>query len=523
MKYYFYNEDIAQKSIGELLKMLEAGEVNSEELVWAYTERIASLDNAAGGPQLHGVRELNPDAFQIARERDWERRKGELRGPLHGIPILLKDSIDTGDKTRTTCGSMAMREHRAEKDAFIVKNLREAGAIILGKNYCTEFYGYSSLDAPNGYSSLLDGAPVNPFSFQCRRKLKPGGSSGGSAVSVAADMTAAAIGTDTAGSIFEPAYVNGVVGYKPTVGLTSRTGILPIMMCQDAAGPITRNVEDAARIADVIIARDPEDTDTIRAEAFADARFLEVLNGADLRGKRFGIVREGYYEEMDGLGTGADPTEADLTEQALSMLERAGATIIEVKDFLPAQILAEPDKYPERLDYEVMNRAFKVRFDHYLATQKDLPFHSLKELIDWNRAHPENIPIGQSYLEMVAALCEVPVPTAGDKTTAAHSIDPVTTPEFVRARMNDLDICGTRGVWGAFENYGLDVLILPGLAAQGIAATAGNPTITIPAGYSEATGPVGITLVGELMGDCELLRIASACEKVLPPRPIPKL
>ena len=499
MTYHFYNENIAQKSIGELLQLLEAGELSSEELVWAYTERIAGLDNADGGPQLHAVRELNPDAFQIARERDWERRQGKIRGSLHGIPILLKDTIDTGDKTHTTCSSMAMRDHRAAEDAFIVKRLREAGAIILGKNYCTEFYGYSSLDAPNGYSSLLNGSPKNPFSFQCDVSLKPGGSSGGSAISVAVDMASAAIGTETAGSIFEPAYVNGVVGYKPTVGLTSRTGILPIMMCQDAAGPITRNVEDAARIADVIIARDPLDADTIRAEAFSETRFLEGLEEEDLKGKRLGIVREGYYEAMKNV-----PRAVELTELALSMLAQAGAEVVEIKEFLPAQILASPEKHPERLNYEVMNRAFKVRFDHYLASQKDLPFSSLKELLSWNKAHPENIPIGQSYLEMVEAL--------GDNA--------IMTPEFVKARMNDLDVCGTRGVWGALENYGLDALILPGLSAQGIAATAGNPTITIPAGYSKETGPVGITLVGDLMDDRRLLRIARACERVLPKRPV---
>ncbi len=562
MTWHFYNKEISQRSIGELLEMLEAGTLTSEELVWAYTERIAALDNDPEGPQLHAVRELNPDAFQIARERDWERKTGKCRGPLHGIPILLKDSIDTGDKTRTTCSSAAMRNHRAEEDAFIVKRLREAGAIILGKNYCTEFYGYNALGAPNGYSSLLGGSPRNPFSFRaaCENKetqargpehgggprqdapgyvwigkgeeghIIPGGSSGGSAVSVAADMTAAAIGTETAGSIFEPAYVNGVVGYKPTVGLTSRTGILPIMMCQDAAGPITRTVEDAARIADVIIARDEKDPDTVRAEIFAEGSFLDGLEEASLKGCRLGIVREAYYDGMGGLSdlaeegnkkspvaaeltatkpaapdlTAKNMTAADLTEKALKMLAQAGAEIIEVQDFLPAQILSAPEKHPERMDWEVMNRAFKVRFDEYLARQKDLPFHSLKELLAWNEAHPENIPLGQSYLEKVEALGDLPLQEM----------------TFVKSRMNDLEICGERGVWGAMEKYGLDALILPGLDAQGIAATAGNPTITIPAGFSKQTGPVGITLVGELMGDRELLRIARACEKVLPKRPV---
>ncbi len=495
--YHFYSEDLAQKSIGELLALLEAGSLSSEELVWAYAERIAALDQAEGGPQLHAVRELNPDAFRIARERDWERRTGKIRGSLHGIPILLKDTIDTGDMTHTTCGSMSMRDHRALEDAFIVRRLREAGAIILGKNYCSEFCGYSSLDAPNGYSSLLNGSPRNPFG---PGRLKPGGSSGGSAISVAADMTAASIGTDTAGSIFEPAYLNGVVGYKPTVGLTSRSGILPVAMCQDAAGPITRTVEDAARIADVMIGRDEADPDTIRAEAFAEGSFLDGLEDESLNGKRIGIVKEGYYPSMSG-------TARLLTEQAMDRLRLAGARIVEIEGFLPARILAAPNQHPERLSNEVMDRAFKVRFDYYLASQKDLPFSCLEELLSWNRQHPENIPIGQSYLELVAGY--------GDQAMMA--------PGFTAARMNDLDICGTRGIWGTMDHYRLDALVLPGLEAQGIAATAGNPTITIPAGYMKETGPVGITLVGDLMGDRELLRIARACEKVLPARPVPEL
>ena len=497
MYYHFYHEDIMQKSIGELLSMLEAGTISSEELVWAYAERIAALDQAADGPQLGAVRELNPDAFQIARERDWERRTGVIRGPLHGIPILIKDTIDTGDKMHTTCGAAAFRDHRAEEDAFIVKKLREAGAIILGKNYCSELYGFNALEKPNGYSSLLGGSPKNPF---LPDRLIPGGSSGGSAISVAADMAAASIGTETAGSIFEPAYVNGVVGYKPTVGLTSRTGILPIMMCQDTAGPLTRTVEDAARIADVIIARDEADPDTIRASVFEEGSFLDGLEEESLNGKRIGIVKEAYYANMG-------VTARSCTDRALDVFRLNGARIVEVENFLPAQILSSPNQHPERLGSEVMDRAFKVRFDHYLSRQKDLPFGSLKELIAWNKEHPECIPLGQGYLELIESL--------GDQAVMA--------PEFTAARMNDLDICGTRGIWGAMEHYRLDALILPGLDGQAIAATAGNPTITIPVGYGKETGPVGITLVGELMGDRELLRIARACEKLLPKRPLPEM
>jgi len=200
-------------------------------------------------------------------------------------------------------------------------------------------------------------------------------------------------------------------------------------------------------------------------------------------------------------------TARSCTDRALDVFRLNGARIVEVENFLPAQILSSPNQHPERLDREVMNRAFKVRFDHYLSKQRDLPFGSLKELIAWNSGHPECIPLGQEYLEFIESL--------GDQAVMA--------PEFTAARMNDLDICGTRGIWGAMEHYRLDALILPGLDGQAIAATAGNPTITIPVGYGKETGPVGITLVGELMGDRELLRIARACEKLLPKRPLPEM
>ena len=501
MKYRFYKENIRQKTISELLSMLEAGEITSEKLVWAYLEHIAAEDTA--GRRLKSVREFNPDAFAIARERDWERAHGKIRGVLHGIPIMLKDSIDTGDKMHTTCGSVAFKDHYAEADAFIVKKLREAGAIILGKNNLSEYYGFVSMSSPNCYSGIINGSPINPFSKE-DKKLKPGGSSGGSAVSVAADFTAASIGTDTAGSIFEPACFNGVVGYKPTAGLVSRTGVLPVLMCQDVPGPITRCVKDAAIIADIIIARDEEDPDTFRAEEIRQStiKLAAGLDDAELSGKRIGIVRTGYMSTAGGMAS----DETEVLEAAVKMLEEAGAVIIDAEGFLHAEALEEPEKHTERLNDVAMCDGFKVRLSHYLAKQKDLPFRSLAELITWNKEHPEAIPIGQDYLEYVE-----------------NREDPIMNMAFVEARANDLDICGERGIWGALDRYELDALILPGVTAQGIPATAGNPIISIPCGISESGAPVGLNLVGRIMDDHELLKIAAACERVLPKRPIPKV
>ena len=501
MEYRFYKENIRQKTISELLSMLEVGEITSEKLVWAYLEHIAAEDTA--GRRLKSVREFNPDAFAIAKERDWERAHGKIRGILHGIPIMLKDSIDTGDKMHTTCGSVALKDHYAKADAFIVKRLREAGAIILGKNNLSEYYGFVSMSSPNCYSGIINGSPINPFSKE-EKKLKPGGSSGGSAVSVAADFTAASIGTDTAGSIFEPACFNGVVGYKPTAGLVSRTGVLPVLMCQDVPGPITRCVKDAAIIADVITARDEEDPDTFRAEEIRQStiRLAAGLDDAELSGKRIGIVRTGYMSAAGGMVS----DEEEVLEAAVKMLEEAGAVIIDIEGFLHAEALEEPEKHAERLNDVVMCDGFKVRLNHYLAKQKDLPFRSLAELIAWNKEHPEAIPIGQDYLEYVE-----------------NREDPIMNMAFVEARANDLDICGERGIWGAMDRYELDALILPGVTAQGIPATAGNPIISIPCGISESDAPVGLNLVGRIMDDHELLKIAAACERVLPKRPIPKV
>ncbi len=501
MEYRFYKENIRQKTISELLSMLEAGEITSEKLVWAYLEHIAAEDTA--GRRLKSVREFNPDAFAIARERDWERAHGKIRGILHGIPIMLKDSIDTGDKMHTTCGSVALKDHYAKADAFIVKKLREAGAIILGKNNLSEYYGFVSMSSPNCYSGIINGSPINPFSKE-DKKLKPGGSSGGSAVSVAADFTAASIGTDTAGSIFEPACFNGVVGYKPTAGLVSRTGVLPVLMCQDVPGPITRCVKDAAIIADVIISRDEEDPDTFRAEEIRQdtIRLATGLDDAELSGKRIGIVRTGYMSAAGGMVS----DEIEVLEAAIKMLEEAGADIIDVEGFLHAEALKEPEKHTERLNDVVMCDGFKVRLNHYLAKQKDLPFRNLAELITWNKENPEAIPIGQDYLDYVE-----------------NRENPIMNMAFVDARENDLDICGERGIWGALDRYELDALILPGVTAQGIPATAGNPIISIPCGISESGAPVGLNLVGRIMDDHELLKIAAACERVLPKRPIPKV
>ena len=491
----FYDK-MPNLSITDLRQMLDKGEITCEELVLSFLERISRYDKT--GIKLNAVRELNPDALEQARCCDNILQKGRTIGPLHGIPILLKDCIDTKDRTHTTCGAVVMENHYASKDAFIVKKLRKAGAIILGKANMSEWYGFCSTKAPSGYSAIAGGSMLNPYG---PNTLKPGGSSGGCAVAVSAGFSAAAIGTETSGSIIEPSYFCSVVGFKPTVGLISRSGILPVMTSQDSPGPITKNVTDAAVIMSVMVSRDKSDIATWRADEIDTSYFVSKINDGSLKGKRIGITRDGYYDDLSEM-------EKIVFDRAIDMLRDGGAVIIDnVPDFLPGQIKKYPEKYSMKLTSTIMCHAFKVRFNHYLANiGNDVPVHSLKELIEWNISHPWAIPLGQDYLEEIEAIK-----------------NPLTGPEFFEAIKNDRYICGEKGITGALAKHSLDAIIMPGVSGQGIAPRTGNPIITMPAGYTENGVPVGINLVGHFMGDIDLLCLARSCERVLPERIPPKI
>lgn len=491
---YYYKDHIQQRSLHELTALMDEGRVTSQELVWAYVERICEKDQS--GPKLDAVRELNPDVFELAALRDHQRQQGVILGPLHGIPILLKDCIDTADRTHTTCGAVVMKDHYAKEDAFLVKRLREAGAIILGKANMSEWYGFISSKAPSGYNGISGGSMKNPYGPD---RLKPGGSSGGCAVAVSADFAAAAIGTETAGSIIEPAYFCSVVGYKPTTGIVSRTGVLPIMMRQDTPGTLTRSVRDAAILANVLVAPDPEDAGTWRAEAFAGTDFCRDLDSAELKEKRIGVVWEGY--------SGEDPQERELTLHALERLREKGATVVEVSDFAPGKMKKAAHLYPGSLTTRVMWHVFRARFEEYLGKLgPDVPVHNLDELIIWNERHPDAIPVGQDYLYELQKICK-----------------PLMSSDFVEAHRYDIEICGRQGVLGALNRYSLNALVLPGVADQGIAPRIGCPIISIPAGYTQRSIPVGLNLIGRPMDDAALLQLAYACEQALEKRLPPQI
>ena len=489
------NKAIWEKTIGELWQMLESGEVTSEELVWAYGERIASLDQA--GPKLNAMQEINPDAMALARLRDAQRKAGICLGPLHGIPLVLKDCIDTADRMHTTCGAVMMKNHYATEDAFLVERLRKAGAILLGKAHLSEWYGFCSSKAPSGYSGMAGGTMKNPYGVD---RLKPGGSSGGCAVAVSAGYVPAAIGTETSGSIIEPAYFCSVVGWKPTVGLISRRGILPVVNCQDTPGTLTRSVADAARLANVLVEKDEQDEGHWVAEAAEGTDFLAGLETASLNGKRLAVARRGYWDTLtDG--------EKEKMEQALCLLRQGGAEVLDdIPDFLPGLILAgESQEAP--VTGTVMEQGFLVRLNDYLGhLGDDVPAHSLEALLKWNAAHPETIPYGQDYLEKIAS-CKHPLL---EKT-------------FWEARKRDLDVCDRRGIGAAFQKYHLDAIVFPGVAGQGIAPRAGNPILTLPAGLDDTGKPVGLNLVGQKGQDHALFLLGAACERVLPRRVEPRL
>ncbi len=316
---------IEDATIVDLQKALAAGTVTATDLTRAYIARIEAYDRA--GPSLNAVRELNPDALKIAEGLD--AAKPAQRRPLEGIPILLKDNIATGDAEHTTAGSLALADAQAQRDAFLVKRLRDAGAVILGKTNLTEFANILAIDMPAGYSSL-GGQVRNPYVPQLDEKgipiVTPGGSSSGSAVAVAAGFAAAAIGTETSGSLLSPASQNGVVTVKPTVGLISRSGIIPIAHSQDTAGPLTRTVRDAALLLNVLAAPDPEDEATRDLQRPAD--YTAVLDKDGLRGARIGIPSDPSDPANDVIYGQLAPRFGVIMENAIAALEAAGAVLV---------------------------------------------------------------------------------------------------------------------------------------------------------------------------------------------------
>lgn len=477
-----------ERSLAELQDALVAGRTTSVDLVAGYLARIAALDR--DGPRLNAVIELNPDAAAIAAERDAERRAGRVRGPLHGIPILLKDNLDTADRMQTTAGSLALVGQKVPRDAHVVARLRAAGAVILGKTNLSEWANFRGANSSSGWSSR-GGQTRNPYALD----RNPSGSSSGSAVAVAAHLCAVAIGTETNGSIVSPAAANGVVGFKPTVGLVSRAGIVPIAASQDTAGPLARSVPDAAVVLAAIAGPDERDPATAAIPAELIAALARPLPAGALRGARLGVVRGPF---------GVPPRVEPLLEPVVAALRAAGAEVV------------DPVEIPTLgrfggSTYEVLAHEFKDGLDRYLAEPgRVAPVRSLAEAIAFNAGHADR----------VLALF------GQEDFLAAARRGPLTDPVYGQARDTALRLARTEGLDPAFAR-GLDALVMltrgpaaltdPVLGEKGaggsstLAAVAGYPAVTVPA--ADYFGlPIGVTFVGPAWSDARLLALAADFE-----------
>ncbi|WP_312706740.1 amidase [Stenotrophomonas sp.] len=474
----------AETDVADLQARMVAGELDSVTLTGAYLQRIAALDRT--GPRLRAVIELNPDALKEAGERDRERRSGRLRGPLHGIPVLLKDNINAAPMA-TSAGSLALQGFRPG-DAYLVRRLREAGAVVLGKTNLSEWANFRDANSVSGWSAR-GGQTRNPY----RLSHSPCGSSSGSAVAVAANLGSVAIGTETDGSIVCPAAINGVVGLKPTVGLVSREGIIPISFSQDTAGPMTRSVADAAAVLTAIAGRDAADPATATTPGRAVYDYTARLDPDGLRGKRIGLLQTPLWQY---------PGMAPLMQQAAAELRRAGAVVVPVQ--LPnAGAWADA----ERL---VLLYEFKAGLERYFATYH-APLRSLSELIAFNQANrgQELGRFGQSLLE------------------EANATPGLSDPAYIRARSDARRLAGPEGIDAALAAQRLDALVAPTtgtawpLRSRGddfpgesysVAAVAGYPSLTVPMGQIDGL-PAGLLFMGTAWSEPKLIEMGYAYEQ----------
>ncbi len=474
----------AETDVADLQARMVSGELDSATLTAAYLKRIAALDRT--GPRLRAVLELNPDALKEAAERDRERRAGRLRGPLHGIPVLLKDNINAAPMA-TTAGSLALQGFKPG-DAYLVRRLREAGAVVLGKTNLSEWANFRGNDSISGWSAR-GGQTRNPY----RLSHSPCGSSSGSAVAVAANLASVAIGTETDGSIVCPAAINGVVGLKPTVGLVSREGIIPISFSQDTAGPMTRSVADAAAVLTAIAGRDAADPATATMPGRAVYDYTARLDPQGLRGKRLGLLQTPLLKYR-----GMSP----LMDQAVAELRRAGAVVVPV---------AMPNQGAwEEAERTVLLYEFKAGLERYLVTYK-APLRSLAALIAFNQAHAKQELglFGQQLLQEADA-----TPGLAD-------------PVYIRARSDARRLAGPEGIDAVLAAHQLDGLVAPttGIAwplrssgddfpgeSYSAAAVAGYPSLSVPMGQIDGL-PAGLLFMGTAWSEPKLIEMAYAYEQ----------
>ncbi|MCL1694809.1 amidase family protein [Lysinibacillus sp. BPa_S21] len=481
----FFREEL---SVIDIQVAMEHGEITSKELTMYYLHRIAKHDQS--GRKINSMLEINPEAIFIAEALDEERVSKGARGPLHGIPVVLKDNIETKDFMHTSAGAIALENYVAGQDAFLVKKLREAGAVILGKANMTELANGMSSTMWAGYSSR-GGQTLNPYGDS---ELFVGGSSSGSAVAVASNFAVLSIGTETDASILSPAITNSVVGIKPTVGLISRRGIIPFTYSQDTAGPMARTVTDAAILLGVLTGVDKADVATYKCESKIHQDYSIFLDDIGLKGARIGVYTNAsktYYDSKE-----YDET---LFKKAIQALKEQGAVIIEDID-IPS--------FHRDWKWGVPQYEFKHSLNNFLINlPSHMPVHSISELIQFNKLSEEkSLKYGQDKLE--------------SKENLANTLR---DPDYLNAKLEDLYFSQEQGIDYTLKKYDLDAIVFPSYIGSTISAKAGYPSIAVPAGYMENGRPFGITFAGTAFSEDVLIKLAFSFEQATKLRKAPKL
>lgn len=499
---YVQQSELDEITITELIEGIKKGKYTARSITEQYTARIEAIDKK--GPFLNSVIELNPDALSIADALDKELKEKGARGPLHGIPILIKDNIDTADKMQTTAGSLALVGSKPPKDAFLVRQLRDAGALILGKTNLSEWANIRSSHSTSGWSGR-GGLTKNPYALD----RNTSGSSSGSGAAAAANLCAVAIGTETDGSVVSPSSINGIVGIKPTVGLVSRAGVIPISHSQDTAGPMARTVRDAAIVLGALAGVDPEDVATKNENRKSFTDYTQFLDADGLKGAKIGVVRK-YFGFLPGVDA--------VIEQALDVLKNKGAVLVD-----PADV----DTIGKFDDTEMTVLLYELKADMKAYLQRrgpDTPVHSLKDIIDFNK---KNAAREMPYFKQELFL-------------QAEEKGPLTDKKYLDALENNHRLTRKEGIDAVMDKYNLDALVSPtdspawltdlvdgdhflGGSSQ-LAAVAGYPHITVPAGFVFGL-PVGISFFGRAWSEPVLLKIAYGFEQATkvrkPPRFLP--
>jgi amidase len=492
--------ELAELTIADLQEGMKAGKWTARSLAQKYLERIKRIDH--DGPALRSVIEINPDALALADALDRERKDKGPRGPLHGIPVLIKDNIDTADRMATTAGSLALVGARPPHDAFLVARLRQAGAVLLGKTNLSEWANARCSYSTSGWSGR-GGLTRNPYALD----RNPCGSSSGSAVAVAANLCAVGVGTETDGSIIAPSAVNGIVGLKPTVGLVSRSGVIPISQSQDTAGPMTRSVRDAAVLLGALVGVDAGDTATALRKGHGVPDYTKLLRPDGLKGAKIGVARNffGFHDGVDALIT-----------RALEVLKRQGATLIDTTDLPKQDQIAGAEQ-------TVFHYEMKAGLNAYLARLgPKAPVRLLKDVIAFNEKHRER---------------EMPY-FGQDQFLKMETKGSLESYEYIEALAKNRRLTRTEGIDRVMDRDKLDAMVAPSISPAcltdllvgdrwlggdlySLAAVAGYPSITVPAGHFLGL-PVGLCFIGPAWSEPTLLRLAHSFEQATKARQPPR-